>query len=217
MNNTEKWLDEMTKNDMTIGQLLDATIAKLDEKDKKNDEETFHSKVEKIVGEMNEKAYKSLNKDGRKVLIDRPMVKAECEDNDCDCLVEGLDIINAVDAKDLRIENARAEGFEVAKNCKSERSVEIEYIVTDILEQIFDIIVCANDEGYDSVDIDMLSIFEEELGDYVDDSEAMRIIMTYCNDVLEDYNYKVEAYLTLFQEEGMLDESTEKAKIVITW
>nr|DAV04709.1 MAG TPA: hypothetical protein [Caudoviricetes sp.] len=211
------WLNDMTKDDMTIGQLLDATIAKLDKNDRKNDEETFYSKVEKIVDEMNKNAYISLDKEGRKVLIDRPMVKAKCEDCKCNCLDEGLDIINAVNAKDLRIENARAEGFEVAKKCKSERSIEIEYIVTDILEQIFDIIVCANDEGYDSVDIDMLSIFEDEFGDYVDDSEAMQTIMEYCNDVLEDYNYKVEAYLTLFQEEGMTSESTEEAKIVISW
>lgn len=211
------WLNDMTKDDMTIGQLLDATIAKLDKNDRKNDEETFYSKVEKIVDEMNKNAYISLDKEGRKVLIDRPMVKAKCEDCKCNCLDEGLDIINAVNAKDLRIENARAEGFEVAKKCKSERSIEIEYIVIDILEQIFDIIVCANDEGYDSVDIDMLSIFEDEFGDYVDDSEAMQTIMEYCNDVLEDYNYKVEAYLTLFQEEGMTSESTEEAKIVISW
>lgn len=211
------WLNDMTKDDMTIGQLLDATIAKLDKNDRKNDEETFYSKVEKIVDEMNKNAYISLDKEGRKVLIDRPMVKAKCEDCKCNCLDEGLDIINAVNAKDLRIENARAESFEVAKKCKSERSIEIEYIVTDILEQIFDIIVCANDEGYDSVDIDMLSIFEDEFGDYVDDSEAMQTIMEYCNDVLEDYNYKVEAYLTLFQEEGMTSESTEEAKIVISW
>ena len=210
------WLNDMTKDDMTIGQLLDATIAKLDKNDRKNDEETFHSKVEKIVDEMNKKVY-SLDKDGRIVLIDRPMVKAETEDCEYDCLDERLDFINAVDAKDLRIKNPRAEGFEVAKKCKSERSNEIEYIATDILEQIFDISVCANDEGYDSVDIDMLSIFEDEFGDYVDDSEAMQAIMEYCNDVLEDYNYKVEAYLTFFQEEDMTSESTEEAKIVISW
>lgn len=177
--NSDKWLNEMTKTDKNIDTLLD----------------TFIDIAADVIDELNNKNKDALN-DGRKLLIDSPIkVECNCGDNcqcgeNCTCkddsLSTKLDVKNAVNASDLKIKSS----------VSNEKRAEL------LLENIFSLIVDVNDEGENSVTIDLIDEWNEQFpNDNLSELELENII-----DILYSYltskGFEVEADLTTVNEES---------------
>lgn len=177
--NSNKWLNEMTKTDQNIDTLLD----------------TFIDIAADVIDELNNKNKDALN-DGRKLLIDSPIkVECNCGDNcqcgeNCTCkddsLSTKLDVKNAVNASDLKIKSS----------VSNEKRAEL------LLENIFSLIVDVNDEGENSVTIDLIDEWNEQFpNDNLSELELESII-----DILYSYltskGFEVEADLTTVNEES---------------
>lgn len=177
--NSDKWLNEMTKTDKNIDTLLD----------------TFIDIAADVIDELNNKNKDALN-DGRKLLIDSPIkVECNCGDNcqcgeNCTCKDDSsltkLDVKNAVNASDLKIKSS----------VSNEKRAEL------LLENIFSLIVDVNDEGENSVTVDLIDEWNEQFpNDNLSELELESII-----DILYSYltskGFEVEADLTTVNEES---------------
>lgn len=186
MNENKKWLDKMTKSDKEVDALLDS----------------FIDIAKSVVNDLNDKNKDAL-KDGRKLLIDSP-VKTECQcKNDKEYK---LNVKNALNANDLK---------NTTKSCdKNDTKVLDNHYAEALLESIFDLIADVNDDGDNSMVVDLLEEWDYLFDDEIESDEQLERIIDIIYSYLTEKGFEVDAELITENEE---DDSYVTAYMEICW